>query len=86
MTLHHELNRLPQPTLGADGPGERPGQFNWLHSVAVDSEGSVYAAEVNHQVSSACPCDDDDDDDDTAQNMRAPVCMCVLSCCYHPDS
>ncbi|WP_241845207.1 peptidyl-alpha-hydroxyglycine alpha-amidating lyase family protein [Streptomyces silvensis] len=33
---------------GADLPGEGPDQFNWLHSVAVDSEGSVYAAEVSY--------------------------------------
>lgn len=37
--------------IGADTPGERPDQFNWLHSVAIDSEGSVYAAEV-----SFCEC------------------------------
>ena len=28
--------------------GEGPDQFNWLHSVSVDSEGSVYAAEVSY--------------------------------------
>ena len=28
-----------------------PEHFNWLHSIAVDSEGSVYAAEV-----SFCEC------------------------------
>ena len=28
-------------------PGERPGQFQYLHSVATDSQGSVYAAEVS---------------------------------------
>jgi DNA-binding beta-propeller fold protein YncE len=33
---------------GAELPGEGPEQFNWLHSVAVDSEGSVYAAEVSY--------------------------------------
>ena len=33
---------------GAELPGEGPDQFNWLHSVAVDSEGSVYAAEVSY--------------------------------------
>lgn len=33
--------------IGASTPGERPNQFNWLHSISVDSEGSVYAAEVN---------------------------------------
>ncbi|MCC7371506.1 MAG: peptidylglycine alpha-amidating monooxygenase [Chloroflexi bacterium] len=33
---------------GAALPGEAPDQFNWLHSVAVDSEGSVYAAEVSY--------------------------------------
>ena len=33
---------------GAQLPGEGPDQFNWLHSVSVDSEGSVYAAEVSY--------------------------------------
>ncbi|EPH46064.1 putative Peptidyl-glycine alpha-amidating monooxygenase [Streptomyces aurantiacus JA 4570] len=33
---------------GADLPGEAPDRFNWPHSVAVDSEGSVYAAEVSY--------------------------------------
>jgi hypothetical protein len=33
---------------GAPLPGEAPDQFNWLHSVAVDSEGNVYAAEVSY--------------------------------------
>jgi DNA-binding beta-propeller fold protein YncE len=33
---------------GAELPGEAPDQFNWLHSVAVDSQGSVYAAEVSY--------------------------------------
>jgi hypothetical protein len=28
-------------------PGERPTQFNYLHSVATDSTGAVYAAEVS---------------------------------------
>jgi len=32
--------------LGAPTPGERPEQFNWLHSVSIDSFGDVYAAEV----------------------------------------
>ncbi|RKN10464.1 peptidyl-alpha-hydroxyglycine alpha-amidating lyase family protein [Streptomyces radicis] len=35
-------------SLGADLPGEEPDRFNWPHSVAVDSEGSVYAAEVSY--------------------------------------
>ena len=34
--------------IGAPLPGEGPDQFNWLHSVSVDSEGSVYAAEVSY--------------------------------------
>jgi DNA-binding beta-propeller fold protein YncE len=34
--------------IGADLPGERPDQFNWLHSVAVDSRGNIYAAEVSY--------------------------------------
>ena len=38
-------------TLGAPTPGERPGQLNWPHGIAVDSRGSVYAAEV-----SFCEC------------------------------
>ncbi|MGA4838229.1 peptidyl-alpha-hydroxyglycine alpha-amidating lyase family protein [Streptomyces sp. G45] len=33
---------------GAPLPGEAPDQFNWPHGVAVDSEGSVYAAEVSY--------------------------------------
>ena len=37
--------------IGAATPGEAPENFNWLHSIAVDSEGSVYAAEV-----SFCEC------------------------------
>mgnify|MGYP001961028591 FL=1 len=34
--------------IGADLPGERPDQFNWLHAVAVDSWGDIYAAEVSY--------------------------------------
>ena len=34
-------------TLGAPTPGERPGQLHWPHSIAVDSRGAVYCAEVN---------------------------------------
>ena len=34
--------------IGADLPGERPDQFNWLHAVAVDSKGDIYAAEVSY--------------------------------------
>ncbi|MEL7548167.1 MAG: beta-propeller fold lactonase family protein [Pseudomonadota bacterium] len=36
-------------TLGhfGDGTGTEPGQFIWLHSVAVDSQGNVYTSEVN---------------------------------------
>ena len=37
--------------IGASTPGERPDQFNWLHSVAVNSRGDIYAAEV-----SFCEC------------------------------
>ena len=37
--------------IGASTPGEGPSNFNWLHSVAIDSQGSVYAAEV-----SFCEC------------------------------
>lgn len=37
--------------IGAPTPGERPEQFNWLHSVAVNSVGDLYAAEV-----SFCEC------------------------------
>jgi DNA-binding beta-propeller fold protein YncE len=33
---------------GGPLPGEAPDRFNWLHGVAVDSEGSVYAAEVSY--------------------------------------
>ena len=44
-----ELPRVA--TLGTDTPGERPGQILWPHSVAVDSQGSVYCAQV-----SFCEC------------------------------
>jgi len=37
--------------IGAATPGERPHQFNWLHGVAVNSKGDVYAAEVSY-----CEC------------------------------
>ncbi|MEO9947379.1 MAG: hypothetical protein ABJH28_17720 [Paraglaciecola sp.] len=34
--------------LGSFGrPGRYPGQFTWLHSVVVDSEGNLYTSEVN---------------------------------------
>lgn len=35
-------------SIGAPLPGEHPDQFNWLHSVAVDSRGDIYAAEVSY--------------------------------------
>ena len=43
---------LTPPVLGELGapdstPGENPHQFNYLHSVATDSTGAVYAAEVS---------------------------------------
>ena len=43
---------LTPPVLGVLGkpgstPGEKPHQFNYLHSVATDSAGAVYAAEVS---------------------------------------
>ena len=57
---HHYLTPAcrynPEPVLMASltllavsqvTPGERPTQFNYLHSVATDSQGSVYAAEVS---------------------------------------
>ncbi len=47
MRIHDREGRLVT-SFGADLPGEAPDQFNWLHSVAVDSEGSVYAAEVSY--------------------------------------
>jgi DNA-binding beta-propeller fold protein YncE len=34
-------------TLGGGLPGERPQQFSYLHSLATDSRGAVYAAEVS---------------------------------------
>ncbi len=37
-----------QAKIGAPLPGEGPDQFNWLHSVAVDSRGDIYAAEVSY--------------------------------------
>ena len=42
-TAGHEVTRF-----GADLPGESPASFNWLHSIAVDSAGDVYAAEVSY--------------------------------------
>ena len=34
--------------LGSFGrPGRYPGQFTWLHSVVVDSQGNLYTSEVN---------------------------------------
>ena len=37
--------------VGDKVPGERPHQFNWLHSIAFNSKGDLYAAEV-----SFCEC------------------------------
>jgi DNA-binding beta-propeller fold protein YncE len=37
------LNRIGDPL-----PGEAPDQFLWPHSVAVDSEGSIYVADVSY--------------------------------------
>ena len=34
--------------VGADLPGEHPSQFLWPHSVAVDSRGDLYVAEVSY--------------------------------------
>ena len=34
--------------LGAPLPGEHPDQFLWPHSVAVDSHGDIYVAEVSY--------------------------------------
>jgi DNA-binding beta-propeller fold protein YncE len=33
---------------GAALPGEHPDQFNWLHGLAIDSQGNVYGAEVSY--------------------------------------
>lgn len=43
------LDAQTYETLGhfGDGAGTEPGQFIWLHSVAVDSDGNVYTSEVN---------------------------------------
>jgi DNA-binding beta-propeller fold protein YncE len=38
-----KLNRIGNPL-----PGEHPDQFLWPHSVAVDSEGSIYVADVSY--------------------------------------
>ena len=35
-------------TLSGPTPGERPDQFISLHSIAVDSKGDIYCAEVSH--------------------------------------
>ena len=37
--------------IGGEVPGEAPELFNWLHSIAIDSKGDLYAAEV-----SFCEC------------------------------
>jgi DNA-binding beta-propeller fold protein YncE len=42
--LDNEFNRITH--FGADLPGEGPGQFLAPHGIALDSEGSVYVAEV----------------------------------------
>jgi len=44
----YDLDGIRQTSFGAPLPGEHPDQFNWLHSVAVDSRGDVYAAEVSY--------------------------------------
>ena len=44
-------NGLLVSQFGGETPGENPGQFNWLHSIAIDSKGDFYAAEV-----SFCEC------------------------------
>jgi len=44
----YNLDGVRQTSFGAALPGEHPDQFNWLHSVATDSRGDVYAAEVSY--------------------------------------
>ncbi len=44
----YDRNGVRVTKFGAELPGEHPDQFNWLHSLCVDSEGSVYAAEVSY--------------------------------------
>ena len=42
------LRRSDGAVLGSFGrPGHRPGQFHWLHGLAVDSRGNVFTAEVD---------------------------------------
>eukprot|EP00944_MAST-04C_sp_MAST-4C-sp1_P007906 g7906.t1 len=48
---HSNNNGILQSKIGSATPGEDPSQFNWLHSIAVDSKGDFYAAEV-----SFCEC------------------------------
>ncbi|CAH2604463.1 conserved exported protein of unknown function [Rhodovastum atsumiense] len=44
----HILRRADGTVLGAFGrPGRQPGQFHWLHNIAVDSRGDVFTTEVD---------------------------------------
>ena len=51
ITFHNGATGERESKIGGETPGERPDQFNWLHSIAVNSLGDVYAAEV-----SFCEC------------------------------
>jgi len=44
----HDLSGAQLARLGADYPGEEPGQFTAPHALAVDSEGSIYVGEVSY--------------------------------------
>jgi hypothetical protein len=44
LTLRRETGE-PQATLGR--PGRYAGEFHWVHDMAIDSQGDLYAGEVD---------------------------------------
>ncbi len=47
VSIYDRAGKL-QARFGASLPGEAPDQFLWPHSIAVDSHGDVYVAEVSY--------------------------------------
>ena len=47
MTVH-DSNGDPVNQMGGDQPGEDFDQFTFLHSIATDSKGNPFAAEVSY--------------------------------------
>ncbi|MGE0601734.1 MAG: peptidyl-alpha-hydroxyglycine alpha-amidating lyase family protein [Dehalococcoidia bacterium] len=47
VSIYNRAGEL-QGRFGAPLPGERPNEFLWPHSIAVDSKGDVYVAEVSY--------------------------------------